>query len=170
MRGSRALSWNHWGVAIAGMDIQDARETANALEADSVLEACVPKEWAGIPALPLAFAGAPVVQAEPVVDPGASSAPTSTVSGEDSEADTASSTDSSAPESPKEAPAETASRGAASPVQDLAVQALLDSHSWQATRFRGKLHVHFTAAEGSIPRCKQRKGLATAAPLKRVNA
>jgi hypothetical protein len=70
------------------MDVQDARESANTLEADAVLEAIVPKEWAGVPALPLAFSGAPVVQTEPEVDPGASSAPTSTLSGEDSAPET----------------------------------------------------------------------------------
>jgi hypothetical protein len=157
-------------VAIAGLDVQEAREAANALEAEAVLEAWTPKEWAGIPALPVAFSGAPVVPTETKVDSGASSAPTPTVSGEESEPETSSDSDSSEPESPKEAPAEAAPCGAASAAQNLALQAMLDSHSWQATRFRGKLHVHFLAAEGSIPRCKQRKGRARATPLARVNA
>ncbi len=170
MSGSRALSWNQWGLAIAGMSVQEARECANTLEADAVLEACPPKEWAGIPALPIAFDGAPVVQAEPQVDSAASSALSSTLSGEASDADTVSSSDSSAPGSPKEAPAEAQPRGAASQAQDLAFRATLDSHSWQATRFQGRLHVHFTSADSTIPRCKLRKGVATARPLQRVNA
>ena len=169
-RGARALSWNHWGVALAGLDVQDARETANALEAESILEAWTPKEWAGIPALPISFSGAPVVQAEPKVDSGASSAPTPTVSGEDSEPETSSVSDSSEPESPKEVPAEAEPSGTASAARDLAWQALLDSHSWQATRFKGALHIHFVAAEGAVPRCKQRKGQARAKPLARINA
>ena len=132
-RGSKALSWNHWGVAIAGLDVQDAREAANALEAESVLEAWAPKEWTGNPALPIAFSGAPVVQAEPNVDSGASSVPTPTVSGEESAPDTTSDSDSSEPESPKEALAEAEPCGAVSASQRLARQALLGSHSWQAT-------------------------------------
>ncbi len=134
-RGSRALSWNHWGVAIAGLDVQEARETANALEAEAVLEAWTPKEWAGIPALPVAFSGAPVVPTETKVDSGASSAPTPTVSGEESEPETSSDSDSSEPESPKEAPAEAAPCGAASAAQNLALQAMLDSQRQAARAF-----------------------------------
>ena len=79
-------------------------------------------------------------------------------------------TESSEPGSPKEAPAEPSASGAASSSKELALEAVLDSHTWQATRFMGALHVHFLAAEGSIPRCKQRKGKATSKPLERVNA
>ena len=51
-RGSRPLDWNHWGVALAGLDVQAAREAANALEAEAHLEAWAPREWAGMTALP----------------------------------------------------------------------------------------------------------------------
>ena len=78
--------------------------------------------------------------------------------------------ESSEPGSPKEVPAEPAASGAASSSKALALEAVLDSHTLQATRFKGALHVNFLAAEGIIPRCKQRKGRATAKPLERVNA
>jgi hypothetical protein len=157
------------GLAIAGMSVQEARESANALEAEAVLEVCTPKEWAGIPALPLAFEGAPVIEAAPAVDPAASSEELS----EQERAEPGSpetSSDSSSPGSPQEDLAEVKPCEADSQAQDLAMRAAVDAHEWQATRFKGELYIHFTAAGSSIPRCKLRKGAARARPLSRINA
>ena len=49
------MDWKSWGVALAGLDIQAAREVANSLEAESHLEEWALKEWVGISALPVSF-------------------------------------------------------------------------------------------------------------------
>ncbi len=134
------------------------------------MEIEAPEKWAGIPALPAAFSGAPLVRPVPAVDPEASSAPSPTASGEETNQETDSMSESSEPGSPKEVPAEPSASSTASSSKELALEAVLDSHTWQATRYKGALHVHFLAAEGSIPRCKQRKGRASAKPLERVSA
>ena len=159
-RGDRPFDWNHWGVALAGLDIQAAREVANSLEAEAHLEEWAPKEWAGVSALPASFSGAPLVRPDPEVDSQASSVPSSTDSGEDSKPETDSVSESSAPESPKEGSAEHIASDAVSETRALALEAVLDSHTWQATRYKGALHVHFLDTGGPLPRCKQRKGKA----------
>ena len=170
MSGPRALSWHQWGLAIASTPVQDAREAANALEAEAVLEACVPKEWAGIPALPLAFEGAPVIEAAPPLDPAASSESFSEADQPGTDASSGTSSDSSVPGSPTRAPAEAETRGSAARAQDPDISAALDAHEWQATKFQGALYIHFAATSSTVPRCKLRKGAARARPLKRVNA
>ncbi len=170
MSGTRALSWHQWGLAIASTSVQEAREAANALEAEAVLEACAPKEWAGIPALPLAFEGAPVIEVAPHLDPAASSESFSEAEEPGTDASSGTSSDSSAPGSPTQAPSGAAARVSAAQPRAIDMRAALDAHEWQATKFQGALYIHFAAASSTVPRCKLRKGAARARPLTRVNA
>ncbi len=130
----------------------------------------MPKEWARIPALPLAFEGAPVIEAAPPLDPAASSESFSEAEQLGTDASPGTSSDSSVPGGPTRAPAEDENRGPAAKAQDPDISAALDAHEWQATKFQGALFIHFAATSSTVPRCKLRKGAARARPLKRVNA
>jgi hypothetical protein len=170
MSGTKALSWHQWGLAIACTSVQEAREAANALEADASLEASAPKEWAGIPPLPLAFEGAPVVAVAPSLDPAASSETISEPEEPPSDASPDTSSDSSESSPTAAEPSRAAASSSSMPAPTLSLRAALDAHEWQATKYQGAFYVHFTSAQCSVPRCKLRKGAARARPLSRVNA
>ena len=52
----------------------------------------------------------------------------------------------------------------------LEVEVLLEAHKWQATKYKGALHVHLLQGESEVPRCKKKRGLDNAQSLARNNA
>ena len=169
-RGDKPLSWQFWGVALASLNVQAAREAANATEAEAHLEVSVPQTWTSVPPLPASFAGAPRVCPKPEVDPQASSVHSSTDRAEESEADTASSSDSSAPGSVAEDKDEQPVASSPSRNRFLELEVLLEAHKWQATKYRGALHVHLIQEESEVPRCRKKRGLDRVQSLARINA